>query len=181
MICHVSMVGHIVLVVHGCGFGCGCARVFHITVILHAIFHTAVVCHGVGRTLAFFSCKLINEKKIEYFRNLTLTIIDVIDIIGCYQGYRVPQSVPRGDQNSPRSSVQSATARAGLVEASESGAVAGQVQEAEPRSGNVIVELKFQDAALVRLDSSDCIRLVGWINAADVGEDAVHWMTKLAS
>ena len=73
------------------------------------------------------------------------------------------------------------SARAGLVEASESGAVAGQVQEAEPRSGNVIVELKFQNAALERLDSSDCIRLVGWINAADVGEDAVHWMTKLAS
>ena len=64
-------------------------------------------------------------KKIENFRNLTLTIIDVIDIIGCYQGYRFPQSVSRGDQNSPRSSVQSATARAGLVEASESGAVAG--------------------------------------------------------
>ena len=117
---------------------------------------------------------MINEKKLEYFRNLTLTIIDVIDIIGCYQGYRVPQSVSRGDQNSPRSSVQSATARARLVEASESGAVAGQVQEAEPRSGNVIVELKFQDAALVSLDSSDCIRLVGWVHAADVGEDAVH-------
>ena len=64
-------------------------------------------------------------KKIEYFRNLTLTIINVIDIIGCYQGYRVPQSVSRGDQNSPRSSVQSARARAGLVEASESRAVAG--------------------------------------------------------
>ena len=73
------------------------------------------------------------------------------------------------------------SARANLVEASESGAVAGQVQEAEPRSGNVIVELKFQNAALVSLDSSDCIRLVGGVHAADVGEDAVHWMTKLAS
>jgi len=26
----------------------------------------------------------------------------------------------------------------------------------------------------VSLDSSDCIRLVGWVHAADVGEDAVH-------
>ena len=126
---------------------------------------------------------MINEKKIEYFRNLTLTIVDVIDIIGCYQGYRVPQSVSRGDQNSPRSSVHRIliSARANLVEASERGAVAGQVQDAEPRSGNVIVELKFQDAALERLDSSDCIRLVVRVHAADVSEDAVHWMTKLAS
>ena len=115
-------------------------------------------------------------KNIEYFRNLTLTIIDVIDIIGCYQGYRVPQSVSRGDQNSPRSSVHRIliSARANLVEASERGAVAGQVQDAEPRSGNVIVELKFQDAALVSLDSSDCIRLVVRVHAADVVEDAVH-------
>ena len=115
-------------------------------------------------------------KKIEYFQNLTLTIVDVIDIIGCYQGYRVPQGVSRGDQNSPGSSVHRIliSACANLVEASESGAVAGQVQEAEPRSGNVIIEFKFQDAALVSLDSSDCIRLVGWVHAADVGEDAVH-------